>query len=60
MKQAEQLISAQHLDKEYAAITGLSEFCEASVRLLLGDDSTIIKNKLVCLVNWIISQVYLT
>jgi len=46
VKKAEQLISAENLDKEYAAITGLSEFCEASVRLLLGDDSTIIKNKL--------------
>lgn len=45
VKKAESLLASQNLDKEYTLITGESEFCEASVRLLLGEDSEIIKNK---------------
>lgn len=45
VRQAEKLIAAQNLDKEYTQITGEPDFCEASIRLLLGDDSEIIKNK---------------
>jgi aspartate aminotransferase len=45
VKQAEKLIAAQNLDKEYTQITGEPDFCEASIRLLLGDDADIIKNK---------------
>lgn len=45
VKKAEKILASQNLDKEYTLITGESEFCEASVRLLLGDDSEIIKNK---------------
>ena len=47
VKRAEKLLAAENLDKEYTQITGVPEFCEASIRLLLGNDSEIIKNKLV-------------
>ncbi len=47
VKQAEKLLAAENLDKEYTLITGVPEFCEASIRLLLGNDSEVIKNKLV-------------
>lgn len=46
VKKAEQILSTENLDKEYTQITGVPDFTEASVRLLLGDDSEIIKNKL--------------
>ena len=46
VKQAEAAIAALKLDKEYTTITGVPEFCEASARLLLGDDSFVIKNQL--------------
>lgn len=46
VKQAEKLVAADNLDKEYAGITGIADFTEASVRLLLGDNSEVIKNKL--------------
>lgn len=46
VKQAEAAIAALKLDKEYTTITGVPEFCEASARLSLGDDSFIIKNQL--------------
>jgi len=45
VRQAESLLAAQNLDKEYAPITGVAEFTEASVRLLLGENSDVIKNK---------------
>ena len=47
VKQAELLLAKENLDKEYTTITGVQEFCDASVRLLLGENSHIIKNKLV-------------
>jgi len=46
VKRAESAIATQNLDKEYTQITGVPEFCEASVRLLLGDDSQVIKDQL--------------
>lgn len=46
VKQAELLLAKENLDKEYTTITGVQEFCDASVRLLLGENSHIIKNKL--------------
>jgi aspartate aminotransferase, mitochondrial len=46
VKRAEQLLAKENLDKEYTQITGVQEFCDASVRLLLGSDSHIVKNKL--------------
>jgi aspartate aminotransferase len=45
VRQAESLLAAQNLDKEYAPITGVAEFTEASARLLLGENSDVIKNK---------------
>jgi aspartate aminotransferase len=45
VKKAEQLLAAKNLDHEYATIVGIPEFCEAAIRLLLGNDSPIIKNK---------------
>lgn len=58
VKRAEQFVFEQKLDKEYTQITGVPEFCEASVRLLLGEDNEIIKNKQVIFIkslfyNWI-------
>ena len=46
VKKAEKQLADQNLDKEYTQITGVSDFCEAAVRLLLGDDSPAIQNKL--------------
>lgn len=45
VRQAESLLAEQKLDKEYAPITGVADFTEASVRLLLGENSDVIKNK---------------
>lgn len=45
VKQAEKLVAGDNLDKEYAPITGVADFTEASVRLLLGENSTVIKEK---------------
>jgi aspartate aminotransferase len=46
VKKAESILASQNMDKEYTQITGEPEFCEASIRLLLGDDSEVVKNKL--------------
>ena len=45
VKQAEALLGKENLDKEYTQITGVPEFAEASIRLLLGEDHEVIKNK---------------
>ncbi|CAF0734018.1 unnamed protein product [Didymodactylos carnosus] len=45
VRQAEATILKENLDKEYAAISGLAEFCQASARLAFGDDSDVIKNQ---------------
>ena len=44
VKKAEAILAGEKLDKEYTQISGVPEFCEASARLLLGDNSDIIKN----------------
>lgn len=46
VRKAEDSIASQKLDKEYSLITGVPEFCEHSARLLFGNDSDVIKNKL--------------
>ena len=38
-----------NLDKEYAAIGGSAEYCQDVAKLAFGDDSSVIKNKLVSL-----------
>uniref|UniRef100_A0A915IK44 Aspartate aminotransferase n=1 Tax=Romanomermis culicivorax TaxID=13658 RepID=A0A915IK44_ROMCU len=43
--QAEQLIANRKMDKEYAPIAGLTEFCDAAIKLALGDNELIIKDK---------------
>jgi aspartate aminotransferase, mitochondrial len=45
VKKAEAILATENHDKEYTQITGVPEFAEASIRLLLGDDHDIIKNK---------------
>lgn len=45
VRKAEAIIAAEKLDKEYTQITGVPDFTEASVRLLLGEDSEVIKDK---------------
>ena len=47
VKKAEQLIANENLDKEYAPISGIAEFCQASAKLAFGDDSRIIRDQLV-------------
>lgn len=46
VRKAEEFLASQKLDKEYTLITGVHDFTEQSVRLLLGEDSEIIKNQL--------------
>ncbi len=47
VKKAEHLIASENLDKEYAPISGVAEFCQASAKLAFGDNSTVVKNQLV-------------
>ena len=47
VKKAEQLIAKENLDKEYAPISGLAEFCQASAKLAFGNTSRVIKDQLV-------------
>ena len=42
--QAEEVIAAQKLDKEYLGITGLPAFTKGAAKLALGDDSEVIKD----------------
>lgn len=43
VRKAEEIIFKSQLDKEYAGIVGLPEFCKLSAQLALGEDSEIIK-----------------
>ncbi|VVC31453.1 Aminotransferase, class I/classII,Aspartate/other [Cinara cedri] len=43
--QAENQLIKKNLDKEYAPITGISEFCNEALKLALSSESPIIKNK---------------
>ena len=47
VKKAEHVIEKENLDKEYAPISGIAEFCQASVKLAFGDNSRVIKDQLV-------------
>ena len=47
VKKAEQAIAKENLDKEYAPISGVAEFCQASAKLAFGDNSPVIKDQLV-------------
>lgn len=42
--QAEALIAAKHLDKEYLPIGGLGEFSKACAELALGPDNEVLKS----------------
>ena len=42
------MASDQSLNKEYLPVAGLTDFCEASTRLLLGEDSPAIQEQRVC------------
>ncbi|XP_023011829.1 glutamate oxaloacetate transaminase 2 [Leptinotarsa decemlineata] len=46
VRKAEDKIKAKGLDKEYAPISGVAEFCKASIGLALGEGSEIISNGL--------------
>ncbi|XKL68214.1 hypothetical protein PGB90_003705 [Kerria lacca] len=41
---AEEELASQSLDKEYAPISGIPEFCKQSIQLALGDDSIELKH----------------
>jgi hypothetical protein len=47
VKKAEKIIDKENLDKEYAPISGLPEFCQASAKLAFGENSRVIKDQLV-------------
>lgn len=47
VKKAEQQLASENLDKEYAPIGGLADFCQASAKLAFGDKSTVVKDQLV-------------
>lgn len=46
VKRAEQLVAQDNLDKEYAPIAGVAEFCQASAKLAFGDDSRVVRDQL--------------
>lgn len=46
VRQAEKIVVEKQLDKEYAPIAGLSEFCDAAIKLALGESHSVISNKL--------------
>lgn len=48
VKRAEQMIASENLDKEYAPISGIPEFCQASAKLAFGENSPVVKDQLVC------------
>ncbi len=41
------MVIAKNLDKEYAGIGGIAEFCSEAAKLSFGPDSSVIKNGLV-------------
>ncbi len=47
VKKAEKLLEKENLDKEYAPISGVAEFCLASAKLAFGENSRVIKEQLV-------------
>ncbi|VDP25850.1 unnamed protein product [Schistosoma margrebowiei] len=49
VKEAESLLLAKNLNKEYAPISGIPQFCDLSIKLALTDQSSRIKNRCVSL-----------
>uniref|UniRef100_A0A481MQN5 Aspartate aminotransferase n=1 Tax=Nipponaphis monzeni TaxID=196483 RepID=A0A481MQN5_9HEMI len=43
--QAENQLMKKHLDKEYAPISGISDYCNEAIKLALSSDSHVIKDK---------------
>lgn len=54
VKKAEQMIAQENLDKEYAPISGIAEFCQASAKLAFGDDSPVVRDHLVRTPNFVL------
>ncbi|EFA03109.1 aspartate aminotransferase, mitochondrial [Tribolium castaneum] len=46
VRKAEEKLRAKNLDKEYAPISGIAEFCKAAIELALGANSEIVSNGL--------------
>ncbi|KFD61976.1 hypothetical protein M514_05674 [Trichuris suis] len=46
VRKVEEMIMEAHLDKEYAGIAGIPQFCEAAVRLAFGDDHPVLTRRL--------------
>ncbi|CAL1273604.1 unnamed protein product [Larinioides sclopetarius] len=46
VRAAEQMIISQALDKEYAGIVGIPDFCKAAAKLAFGENSVVIKEEL--------------
>ncbi|XP_041375199.1 aspartate aminotransferase, mitochondrial-like [Gigantopelta aegis] len=46
VRKADRMLVEENLDKEYASISGIADFCKASAALAFGDDSSVLKNKL--------------
>ncbi len=55
--QAEQQLASESLDKEYAPISGIAEFCKLSIRLALGEDNVLLKNN--CVSYLLISSLFI-
>lgn len=49
VKEAEKKISSSSLDHEYLPIGGNAKFCQAAAELAFGADSSIVKDKVVCI-----------
>ena len=49
--QAEAEIVSSGLDKEYAGIIGVADFNSAAIKLALGEDSPVLKDKLVSFIS---------
>lgn len=45
--QAEERVAKKGLDKEYAPISGVADFCKAAINLALGENNQISSNGLV-------------
>ena len=47
VRMAEDKLFAKRNNHEYATIAGITEFCDESAKLAFGDNSAVLKNKLV-------------
>ncbi|VDP92161.1 unnamed protein product [Echinostoma caproni] len=48
VKEAESRMFSRNMDKEYASIAGIAEFCDLAAKLAFGNDSKHIEQKCVC------------